>query len=63
MTISALQQMVQVILSLGGLNRAYGDPCFLPNFGVAERNGLVSGGKEVVMGAAVRVRKGYEMRS
>ncbi len=55
--------MVQVMLSLGGLNRAYGDPFFFPIFEVAERNGLVSDGKEVVTGAAVRVWKGYEMRS
>jgi hypothetical protein len=55
--------MVQVMLSLGGLNRAYGDPFFFPTFEMAERNGLVSDGKEVVTGAAVRVWKGYEMRS
>ncbi len=54
--------MVQVMLSLGGLNRAYCD-LFFPIFEVAERNGLVSDGKEVVTGAAVRVWKGYEMRS
>ncbi len=29
----------------------------------AERNGLVSDGKEVMTGTAVRVWKGYEMRS
>jgi hypothetical protein len=55
--------MVQVMLSLGGLKRAYGDPFFFPTFEMAERNGLVSDGKEVVTGAAVRVWKGYEMRS
>jgi hypothetical protein len=43
------------MLSLGGLNRAYGDPFFLFNFEVADRNGLVSDGKEVVTGASVRV--------
>jgi hypothetical protein len=45
------------------LKRAYGDLFFFPIFKVAERNGLVSAGKEVVTGAAVRVWKGYEMRS
>ena len=55
--------MVQVMLSLGGLNIAYSDPFFFPIFWVAERNGLVSDGKEAVTGAAVRVWKGYEMRS
>ncbi len=34
-------QMVQVMLALGGLNRAYGDPFFFPVFEAAERNGLV----------------------
>jgi hypothetical protein len=43
--------------------RAYGDPFLLPIFAVAECNGLVLKGKEVVTGAAVRVWKGYEMRS
>jgi hypothetical protein len=51
------------MLSLGGLNRAYGDPFFFPTFEVADRNGLVSDGKEVVTGASVRVWEGYEMRS
>ncbi len=51
------------MLSLCGLNRAYGDPFFFPIFEVAERNGIVSEGKEVVTGAAVRVWKGNEMRS
>ena len=55
--------MVQVMPSLDGLNIAYGDPFFIPIFEVAERNGLVSDGKEVVTGGAVRVWKGYEMRS
>ncbi len=48
---------------LGGPNRAYGNPFFFPIFEVAERNGLVSDGKKVVTGAAVRVWKGYGMRS
>lgn len=63
MTKSAHPQMVQVMLALGGLNRTYGDPFFFPIFEVAERNGLVADGKEMVTGAAARVWKGYEMRS
>ena len=55
--------MVRVMLSLGGLNRAHGDPIFFPIIEVTERNGLVFEGKEVVRGAAVRVWKGYEVRS
>ena len=62
MTKSAHPQMVQVMLSLSGLNRAYGDPFYFP-IEVAELNGPVSDGKEVVTGAAVRVWKGYEMCS
>ena len=33
-------QMVQVMLALGGLKRAYGDPFFLPIFEAAQRNNL-----------------------
>lgn len=40
-----------------------GDPFFFPIFEVARRKGLVSDGKEVMTGAAVRMWKGYEMRS
>jgi hypothetical protein len=50
-----LAQMIQVMLSLGGFNRAYGDPFFFSILEVAERNGLVRDGKEVVTRAAVRV--------
>jgi hypothetical protein len=55
--------MIQVTLPLGGLNRAYGDPFFFSILGVAQRNGLVRDGKEVVTRAAGRMWKGYEMRS
>ena len=55
--------MVRVMLSLGGLNRSHGDPIFFTTIEVAERNGLVFEGKEVVRGPAVRVWKGYEVRS
>jgi hypothetical protein len=55
--------MAQVMLSLGGLNRPYGDPFFFPIFEAAQRNGLVFDRKEVVTGAAIRVWERYEMRS